>query len=124
LGLIPGWGGTQRAVRLMGASRASLLVLTGRRVGAEEALRIGLVDLVVSRHEFEAECRRLAEEISSGSPAAVAAAKKAIVEGGRAALKEGLRIEREAWSEAFSTPERVEGLKAFLERRAPRWTEG
>jgi enoyl-CoA hydratase len=122
LGLIPAWGGTQRATRLLGQSRASLLILTGEPLTAIEALSIGLLDRVVPASQLPAECERVAARIAANSPAAVAAAKRSIVEGGRLSFEDGLHVEAEAWLGAFRTNDRIEGLSAFLERRGPNWT--
>lgn len=121
LGILPGWGGTQRAVRLLGRGLALELVLTGRRVNAEEALRIGLVNRVVPAAELMSAAREIASAIAMNSPVAVRQAKKAIHRGADASLDAGLTIEAEAWLHLIAHPDRREGLTALLEKRPPRW---
>jgi enoyl-CoA hydratase len=121
LGLLPGWGGTQRAVRLLGRGLALELILTGRRVTADEALRMGLVNRVVPAADLMSAAREIAALISSNSPVAVRQAKKAILRGSDASLEQGLTIEAEAWLYLIAHPDRREGLSALLEKRPPRW---
>jgi enoyl-CoA hydratase len=121
LGILPGWGGTQRAVRLLGRGLALDLVLTGRRVNAEEALRIGLVNRVVPAAELMSSAREIASAIAMNSPVAGRQAKKAIHRGADASLDAGMTIEAEAWLHLISHPDRREGLTALLEKRPPRW---
>lgn len=121
LGLIAGWGGTQRAARVMGPSRARLLLLSGDRVGAAEALALGLVDRVVPAAELRETALTLAGRIAAASPSAVARTKVAIRDGVEQSLAGGLRLEIESWMVDFAHPDRVEGLTAFLERRSPQW---
>ncbi len=123
LGLYPGWGGTQRALRLIGPSRTKLLMLTGERVDAHQALALGLVDRVVPTGRLLPTCLELAERVAANSPSAVRQTKMAIAAGGEQALATALRLEIEGWMVNFATPDRVEGLTAFLERREPRWRE-
>jgi enoyl-CoA hydratase len=123
LGLYPGWGGTQRAVRAMGPSRTKLLMLTGDRVAAPEALRLGLVDRVVPDGRALGEALAIAERVAAASPSAVRQTKKAIVHGAEQSLPTALRLEIEGWMVNFAHADRVEGLTAFLERRDPRWAE-
>jgi enoyl-CoA hydratase/carnithine racemase len=122
LGLIPGWGGTQRAAHLLGHSRASLLVLTGDRLSATAAEKIGLVDQVVEAGKVLETAQALAAKIAHNSPTAIAASKGSLVAAQRSSYQDGMRLEREAWLTAFATRDRVEGLSAFLDRRAPIWT--
>jgi len=123
LGLIPGGGATQRLPRLLGYGQALRLILSGETVDAEEAARIGLVDLVVDDAELEARTRALAAAMAGQSPVTLALAKAAV----RAALEEplsqGLARERELFLRAFSSEAGVEGVRAFLEKRAPRFTQ-
>ena len=119
IGLFPGWGGTQRLARAVGVQRAKELIYTGRRIPSEEALRIGLCSQRVPDAELEAECLRLAEDVLESSPTAVTQAKRAITQGSRASLDQGLVIEAEAWLANLASPNRVEGLSAFLEKRKP-----
>ncbi len=120
LGIIPGAGGTQRLPRLVGPSRAKDLVFSGRQIDAEEARRIGLVDRVADDPYAEAleEARRYAE----GPRAALRAAKAAITWGGRVDLRTGVAIEREAFSDLFTTEDQREGMAAFLEKRKASFT--
>jgi enoyl-CoA hydratase len=121
VGLIPGWGGTQRAVRLLGPSRAKLIILTGRRLRADAARELGLVDIVVPGDEVLAEADRLASEIIANSPSAVEASKLAITQGADLRMDHALRVEAGAWLANFGKNDRTEGLTAFLEKRNPRW---
>jgi enoyl-CoA hydratase len=121
LGLYPGWGGTQRAARLLGPGRAKLLVLTGKTVDAAEAERLGLVEMIVPPQSLMETALSIASRVADASPSAVSQAKTAIVHGGEEPLRYGLRLEIEGWMVNFAHPDRVEGLTAFLERRPPRW---
>jgi enoyl-CoA hydratase/carnithine racemase len=121
LGLIPGEGGTQLLPRRIGLNRAADLLLTGRRVGAEEALRIGLADRLVAEGAARSEAVELAEDIATKSPISLRAAKRALHQGLDVDLVSGLEIESRAWEEAAFSADRVEGIEAFNTRRAPRW---
>jgi enoyl-CoA hydratase len=122
LGLLPGWGGTQRSVRAISPQRARELVYTGRRIDAQEAYTYGFVNRLVASEELEAAALALAAEITSSSPTAVSQSKRALVHGARVSLDQGLVIEAEAWLANLASPNRVEGLSAFLEKREPRFT--
>lgn len=121
LGVIPGAGGTQRLSRLVGPGRAGDLIYTGRQVGADEALGLGLVQRVFTPDAVLAEARAAAAALASGPRAAIAAAKAAI----RAAVwtpgPEGYARERDLFCELFGTPDQREGMRAFIEKRAPRF---
>jgi len=119
LGVPPGWGGTQRLPRLIGAGLARELIYTGRRVGAEEALRIGLVNAVVPADELLDRAHELARTIARNAPVAVRLAKEAIRRGLDVDLDAGLVLEAQAFALAFSTADQKEGMTAFLERRVP-----
>jgi enoyl-CoA hydratase/carnithine racemase len=121
LGLIPGEGGTQLLPRRIGLNRAADLLLTGRRVGAEEALRIGLADRLVPEGAARTEAVELADDIATKSPISLRAAKRALRQGLDVDLVSGLEIESRAWEEAAFSADRVEGIEAFNLRRAPRW---
>ena len=117
LGLIPGFGGTQRLPRLIGAGRAFDLILTGRHVGAEEALHLGLVNRVAD-DALEA-ARHLVSQIMKNSPVALALAKEAVARGSDVPLPEALEIEADLFGMACTTHDMREGTSAFLEKRAP-----
>lgn len=117
LGVIPGFGGTQRLASLVGHARARELILTGRVVDAREAATMGLVSAVVADPELAERARELAARLAGKSPRALAAAKKLLVETAR--LEQGLELEREAFTRCFDSPDRKEGIAAFLEKRQP-----
>src|SRR4249919_89926 len=119
LGLIPGEGGTQVLPRRIGLNRAADLLLTGRPVGAEEALRIGLADRLVPEGAARSGAHELATEIAAKSPISLRAAKRALRQGVDADLVTGLEIESRAWEAAAFSADRVEGIEAFNNRRAP-----
>ena len=116
LGVIPGAGGTQRLPRLVGASRAKELIFTGRMVGAEEALRIGLVDQVVPDDQVYEAARTLAARFVGGPSYAIRAAKEAIDRGLETDLDSGLEIERLHFSGLFATKDREIGMTSFVEQ--------
>ena len=119
LGIIPGAGGTQRLPRLVGPGRAKELILTGRRVGAEEAARIGLGEVLAGDEGAVARAHTVADAIAAGGPVAVAAAKDAINGGLDRSLADGLAWERACYDRTMPTRDRVEALAAFAEKRAP-----
>ena len=121
LGIIPGAGGTQRLPRLVGHARARDLIYSGRRVGADEAMAIGLVDRVTPPGMAHQEAAEVALRYANGPTLALAAAKEAI---GAAMgdVRSGLRVEREVFVELFDTADQKEGMAAFLEKREPRFT--
>jgi enoyl-CoA hydratase/carnithine racemase len=121
LGLVPAGGGTQLLVRRVGRSIAKDLVLTGRRVDAAEALRLGLADRVVPRPELPVAASALAAEIAGNSPVAVRLAKWAVDLGADLALEAGMDVEDQAWRRAILSDDRREGVAAWAERRPPRW---
>jgi len=122
LGLIPGFGGTQRLVRRCGLARARELVYLGTMVGAAEALRLGIVDRVVPDDRLADEAAALARELALRAPVALRQAKRATRAAVETDLASGLRYEIEAFATVFATDDRSEGLRAFLEKRPPRWT--
>jgi enoyl-CoA hydratase/carnithine racemase len=124
VGLVPGGGGTQLALRRLGPGRAADLVLTGRKVGIEEAERIGLVDRRVPAGQADAAALELAGQIVANSPVAVRAAKRALRHGWGVGLEAGLDIEDAAWRTAAASPDRREGIAAFAEKRKPAWPGG
>jgi enoyl-CoA hydratase/carnithine racemase len=115
LGVIPGAGGTQRLARLVGPSKAKDLCFTGRFVGAEEALRIGLVDQVVAAEGVYDAARAWAEQFVSGAAYALRAAKEAIDAGLSVDLETGLQIERQQFAALFATEDRSIGMQSFIE---------
>ncbi|MEI7629556.1 MAG: enoyl-CoA hydratase-related protein, partial [Actinomycetes bacterium] len=115
LGIIPGAGGTQRLSRLIGPSRSKDLIFSGRFVGAEEALRIGLVDRVVAPDDVYTEAMDWAEKFAGGSAVALAAAKRAINFGLEVDLNTGLEIERGEFAGLFATDDRMIGMTSFIE---------
>ena len=121
LGVIPGFGGTQRLIRRVGISTAMDLCLTGRLIKAEEALSIGLVSRVVSGDVLEA-ALSVAEEIGKKGPVAVRLAKRAIVENSDESLASGLAAEASLFAMCFSTEDQKEGMAAFLEKRKASFT--
>ncbi len=122
LGIIPGYGGTQRLPRLVGQGRALELILSGRRVKADEAERIGLVNRVVPLAELLPEAEKLALAILKNGPLAVEAALESVVRGMSLPLREGLRFESGRFGIVASSEDMHEGLKAFLEKRPARFT--
>jgi len=121
LGLLPGFGGTQRLARLCGPSVAKELIFTGDALDAPEALRIGLVNRVVPPEQLSATVTELAQKIASKGPAAVRLAKSCINRGLDSSLATGCAYEIEAFGLCFSTGEPAEGTRAFLEKRKPKW---
>jgi enoyl-CoA hydratase len=119
LAIIPGYGGTQRMPRLIPTGKAKELIFTGEMIDAAEAMRIGLVDRVVKREGLLDEARKLATRILEKGPLAIKAAKKAINEGLAVPLKEGLKLEARYFGGLFSTEDKDEGARAFLEKRKP-----
>jgi enoyl-CoA hydratase/carnithine racemase len=119
LAIIPGGGGTQRLPRIAGEARAKELIFTGRRISAGEALDYGIVHEVVAPDELRARVQAVARAIASNGPVAVRAAKEAIVRGLEMPLVQGLALELEMYSRTVPTKDRVEGLEAFREKRAP-----
>jgi enoyl-CoA hydratase/carnithine racemase len=115
LGVIPGAGGTQRLARLVGPAKAKDLVFTGRHVGAEEALEMGLADAVVPDDEVYATAMAMARKFAAGPPRALAAAKRAIDEGLDHDLATGLALESRLFAELFDTEDQKTGMRSFLE---------
>ena len=121
LGLIPGYGGTQRLSRLVGKGMAKLIVLSGDMVDAQEALRIGLVDKVVPADQLMATAKGLAKQLAAKAPIALALAKKSINEGLETDLERGCALEASLFGVVTDTEDRVEGTSAFLEKRPPQF---
>jgi len=119
LGVIPGLGGTQRLTRAVGAYKAAELVLTGRRMGAEEAERAGLVSRVVPAADLRDAAMEVAEAVAAKSLPVVYAAKEALRAAQETTLAEGLRFEKQSFATLFALDDQKEGMAAFREKRAP-----
>ena len=122
LGLIPGGGGTQRLPRLVGAGRALRLILTGDLIDAEEAYRIGLIDILADDEALQSRTLDLARTMAAHSPVALRLAKSAVAAALEAPLSAGLAQERELFITAFGSEDGREGVSAFLEKRTPGFT--
>jgi len=119
LGVIPGFGGTQRLARALGARRAQELITTGRAIDAAEALRIGLANAVTEPENLLDEAMKTAQSILKNSFAAVCRAKHAINDGAELVLKEALEIEQNYFVDCFTHKDQAEGMAAFVEKRKP-----
>jgi enoyl-CoA hydratase len=119
LGIIPGAGGTQRLPRLVGKQKAKELALTGDMLTAGDAQQLGLVSKVVPAAELMGEVRKLCEKLLSKGAVALRMAKEAIELGSETDIAAGMEIEAKSWSVCFTTEDRAEGVKAFLEKRKP-----
>lgn len=119
LGIMPGWGGTQRLPRLIGEAKAKEMIFTGDAITAEEAQRIGLVNHVLPIGEGLEFALKLANKIGSHSLTALSRIKQSINEGLNTTIDEGIEIETQLFSELFLTEDVKEGLQAFLEKRPP-----
>ena len=117
LGIIPGGGGTQRLTRLVGEGKAMEMILSGEIINAQEAFRIGLVNHVVPADQLEAKTMEIANRIAEKSPIALRLAKEAVKLASRSNLDEGLRREVDLFALCFSSEDKDEGVKAFLEKR-------
>lgn len=124
LGIPPGWGGTQRLPRIVGKGIASEMILTGRRVKADEALRIGLVNAVYEQSALMGEAYRLAKAISKNSPAAVRLSKQLIADINTYGYEEGLIREAEAFADVFESHDQREGMAAFVDKREAVFRDG
>ena len=121
LGIIPGAGGTQRLARVIGKQRAMEMVLTGRRIDAREAHRVGFVNVVTPKRDWLDEAMKLAEVIARRPPLAVRLGKQAVLAAEEMPLEAALAHERRLYELAMATEDRVEGMVAFLEKRKPRF---
>ncbi|WP_338604645.1 enoyl-CoA hydratase-related protein [Sulfolobus tengchongensis] len=123
LGIMPGAGGTQRLTRVLGKYKAMELVLTGKLIDAREAEKYGLVNKVVPDNALIDEAIRLAKEIAEKPMISLMLAKESVAKAWETLLQQGLDIERRNFYLALNTKEAKEGMKAFLEKRKPRWED-
>ncbi len=123
LGIIPGFGGSQRLPRMVGPSRAAELILTGDLITPQEALRIGLVNRVVSDGALLKTAKEMAKKISRHGLPAIRAAMRAITKGIDLPMAEALKVEEDEFRSVTSTQDMKEGIKAFLEKRQPKFTD-
>ncbi len=121
LGIIPGAGGTQRLTRAVGKSIAMDMVLTGRRLSAQEALQYGLIARLLPNEGFAAAAVAVAAEIAAKSPIALRIAKEAVNHAFELPLAEGIHLERRLFNMLFATADQKEGMAAFVEKRPPTW---
>lgn len=121
LGIMPGWGGTQRLPRLIGRARASELLLTGDPVDADSALQLGLVAEVVEDGGLAEAAGRWAQLLASRPPLALAAIKRAMNEGLHLPIADALAVEQREFAALFGTEDAAEGISAFLQKRQPEW---
>lgn len=119
LGLIPGFGGTQRLLRLAGRGAALELCLTGEAINAQRAFELGIVTRVVAADLLDASVNALADQLAAAAPLAAAGILDAVLQGGESALEQGLEFETQGFALAFSTEDMREGTGAFLEKRKP-----
>jgi enoyl-CoA hydratase len=122
LGIIPGFGGTNRLARRVGIARARELCYTGDAIGADEALRIGLVNAVVPHAELQGKVREVAAKIASKGRVAIAQCKRVLFRGEGVPLDVANALENQAFATLFGTNDRREGMKAFVEKRKPAFT--
>ncbi|RAL21331.1 enoyl-CoA hydratase-related protein [Thermoflavimicrobium daqui] len=121
IGVMPGAGGTQRLTRAIGKVKAMEMILTGKLMDAHEALSYGLINRVVPVHELENEVMVLAKEIANQPPLAVRMAKQSILKALDLSLEEGLHFEQNSFCLLFATEDQQEGMKAFIEKREPKY---
>jgi enoyl-CoA hydratase len=117
LAILPGYGGTQRLPRFVGPGKAKEIIFADERISAQEALRIGLIERVVPKGQALEEAKKLMKKIISKGPVAIKMAKKAINQGLKMSLKDGLDLEAECEGVCFATEDKDEGVKAFLGKR-------
>ena len=121
IGLLPGWGGTQRLSRIVGKGIANEIILTGMNISAERAYEIGLVNKVVKKDDLISNCNEIAEAIIRNSPNAINESIALINTSSNIDLKSGLEIEAKRFSDLFETDETSEGLTAFVQKRPPKY---
>ena len=117
LGLIPGWGGTQRLPKIVGTGIANELITTGKQIAAEEAHKIGLANHVVPQDELMDTCKKIAQQILKNGPNAIAQSLSCVYAGYGKSISEGMEEEVNAFAKLFETDETKEGLTAFVEKR-------
>jgi enoyl-CoA hydratase len=122
IGIMPGAGGTQRLTRALGKAKAMEMILTGRNLSASEAEARGLVSRVVAREETLAAAMALAAEIAAMPPLAVRGAKEAVNRAYELSLEAGLEFERRNFFMLFASDDQKEGMRAFMEKRQPKWS--
>jgi enoyl-CoA hydratase/carnithine racemase len=123
LGIIPGWGGTQRLPRIVGPAKAAELILTGDLINAQEAFRLGLANKVVPAGQVLAEAKGLARKLAAKSKLTNEAALRAIYGGLKVSLSEGLALEAEQFGKLIGSHDTTEGVSAFLQKRQPKFTD-
>ena len=121
IGIIPGAGGTQRLTRAIGKFRAMEMILTGRFISAQEAYEAGLVSKVVAKEQFLAEAMRLAQQIATKPPIALKLAKEGVLAADEMPLSAALEYERKLLYSLFATQDQKEGMRAFVEKRKPKF---
>lgn len=121
IGVIPGAGGTQRLTRAVGKVKAMEMVMTGRMISAEEALRWGLINKVVPAEYYLEEAKAWAKEIAAKPPVAIRLAKEAVLKAFDTTIEAGLEFERKNFYLLFASEDQKEGMKAFTEKRKPEW---
>jgi len=119
LGMIPGWGGTQRLARIVGLAKAKEMIMFGNRISAEEAAKIGLVTKVVQNAKLREETVAMARKLADGPPVALKLAKELLNSGTQVPLDIGLKMEAEAFGVVSSTKDVMEGVSAFMSKRKP-----
>lgn len=119
IGLIPGWGGTQRLTRLVGVAKAKEMVFTGRMIDAKTAEQLGIVNMVVPADKFKEAVKQFAAELATKAPVAIKVAKALINKGAEIGLDAALALEREGFGVVASTEDLQEGVAAFTEKRKP-----
>lgn len=117
IGICPGWGGTQRLMRAIGVARAKELIYTGRRVSADEAMQMGLVNKVVELPQLMDECMNIAKQIAKNSAIAVRVSKTLINRGMDSDINTGLKLEIFGWSLCFTHPDREQRMSAFMQKK-------
>lgn len=123
LGIIPGWGGTQRLPRIVGAAKAAELILTGDLINAQEAFRLGLANKVVPAGQVLAEAKGLARKLAAKSKLTNEAALRAIYGGLKVSLREGLDLEADQFGKLIGSHDTTEGVNAFLQKRQPKFID-